>query len=136
MSMVDQQETEYGVEVNPEDNRQYFCQQVSKLLADIFKMDMENKKIVNFSYAELLDKYKKDVDAEKVVVTTRLRDMENFERGVENLMKEFKMGDWKEDEGVFKYKKTRYDEETKADEEMDEAFIEEEGDEDRRDNEL
>lgn len=136
MSMVDQQETEYGVEVNPEDNRQYFCQQVSKLLADIFKMDMENKKIVNFSYAELLDKYKKDVDAEKVAVTTRLRDMENFERGVENLMKEFKMGDWKEDEGVFKYKKTRYDEETKADEEMDEAFIEEEGDEDRRDNEL
>ena len=74
-------------------------------------MDMENKKMINFNYAELFDKYKRDANSEKIEITTRLGNMDNFERGIEDLMKEYTMGDWKEDKGVFQYDPKYYDEE-------------------------
>ena len=127
--MVDKESTDFGMmEVRVEDNREYFCQEVSKLMTDILKMDMENKKMINFNYAELFDKYKRDANSEKIEITTRLGNMDNFERGIEDLMKEYKMGDWKEDKGVFQYDPKYYDEETGVPEEPDESVVLEEGD--------
>jgi hypothetical protein len=129
ISMVDKESTDFGMmEVRVEDNRDYFCQEVSKLMTDILKMDMENKKMINFNYAELFDKYKRDANSEKIEITTRLGNMDNFERGIEDLMKEYKMGDWKEDKGVFQYDPKYYDEEIGVPEEPDESIVLEEGD--------
>jgi hypothetical protein len=123
ITLEEEQSTDFGIEVRAQDNRQYFCQEVSKLMADILKMDMENKKVINFNYAELLDKYKKDVNAEKIQVTTELGNMGNFELGVENLMKEYKIGKWKENTGVFKYDPRYYDNEVSGGAKVDQGQV-------------
>jgi hypothetical protein len=71
-----------------------------------------------------LDKYKKDVNAEKIQVTTELGNMGNFELGVENLMKEYKIGKWKEDTGVFKYDPRYYDNEVSGGAKVDQGQVE------------
>ena len=117
------------------DNKQILFQKVSNLLVIILNTDINNKKLINFNYSELSDKFHKDSLAEKKTITEKFRLMDKNDRKVEQEMKKYKLGDWFVDEGVYKYKKGKYEEEVEdIVEEGNESFVEEEGDEDRHDN--
>ena len=108
--------------------------------------------MTNFSYSDLSNKFHKDALAEKKKITDKLKGMTDSDRKVENLLKEYKLGDWFVDDSVYIYKKGKYEEEVgektgEAYEDPrpapaflevadDEGFVLEEGDEDRNDNEL
>jgi hypothetical protein len=69
--------------------------------------------------------------------------MSKSDRNVENTMKKYKLGDWFTDDSVYKYDKSKYEEDVvavaegaNADEGADEGFVLEEGDEDRENNEF
>ena len=137
-----EQITEEGVEIEISDDKQYFFQQVSQLLLIIFRTDMNNKKMINFSYKDLADRFHKDSLAEKKTITDKFKKMDKNERNVEMELKKYKLGDWFVDESVYKYKKSKYEEEIEGEgaEAGDqpgegEEFVLEEGDEDRFDNE-
>ena len=139
-----EQLTEEGVEIEISDDKQYFFQQVSQLLLIIFRMNMNNKKMIDFSYKDLADRFLKDSLVEKKTITDKFKKMDKNERNVEMELKKYKLGDWFVDESVYKYKKGKYEEEIEgegaeagdqAGDPAGEEFVLEEGDEDRFDNE-
>ena len=141
-----------GEQLDIQDNKQQFFHKVAKLIVVILNTDMNNKKMTNFSYSDLSNKFHKDALAEKKKITDKLKGMTDSDRKVENLLKEYKLGDWFVDDSVYIYKKGKYEEEVgektgEAYEDPrpapaflevadDEGFVLEEGDEDRNDNEL
>jgi hypothetical protein len=132
-----EQDTEEGTEILIEDKQQFF-QQISKLIMILFNIDMKNKKMTNFSYKDLIDKFSKESLAEKKKITDKLKKMSKSDRNVENTMKKYKLGDWFVDDSVYKYDKSKYEEDvvvTEAEEGENEGFVLEEGDEDRENNE-
>ena len=148
---MEQQTTDEGVEIEIADNKQFFFQQVSKLLVTILDTDMLNKGSTNFNYSDLAGKYHKESLAEKKKMTDRLKGMTKSDRDVENLLKKYKMGEWFTDDSVYKYDKAKYGKEVGEgkendddrptpvflggeDEGVNEGFVLEEGDEDRNNN--
>jgi hypothetical protein len=135
-----EQDTEEGTEILIEDKQQFF-QQISKLIVILFNIDMKNKKMTNFSYKDLIDKFSKESLAEKKKITDKLKKMSKSDRNVENTMKKYKLGDWFVDDSVYKYDKSKYEEdvvqgaEQVVEEGENEGFVLEEGDEDRENNE-
>ena len=141
-----------GQQLDIQDNKQQFFHKVAKLIVVIFNTDMNNKKMTDFSYRDLSDKFHKDALVEKKKITDKLKGMTDSDRKVENLLKEYKLGDWFVDESVYIYKKGKYEEEVGEktgeayedprpdpmflDDGNNEGFVLEEGDEDRNDNEL
>jgi hypothetical protein len=103
-----EQMTDEGIEIEIADNRQFFFQQVSKLLIIILDTDMLNKQTTNFNYSDLANKYHKEALAEKKKITDRLKAMTKSDRDVENLLKKYKMGEWFTDDSVYKYDKAKY----------------------------
>ena len=103
-----EQTTDEGIEIEIADNRQFFFQQVSKLLVTILDTDMLNKGSINFNYNDLANKYHKESLAEKKKMTDRLKGMTKSDRDVENLLKKYKMGEWFTDDSVYKYDKAKY----------------------------
>ena len=69
-----EQDTEEGTEILIEDKQQFF-QQISKLIVILFNIDMKNKKMTNFSYKDLIDKFSKESLAEKKKITDKLKKM-------------------------------------------------------------
>jgi hypothetical protein len=125
-----------GEQLDIQDNKQQFFNKVSKMIVVILNTDMNNKKMINFSYSDLSDKFHKEALAEKKKITDKLKGMNDSDRKVENLLKEYKLGDWFVDEGVYIYKKGKYEEEVaEGIIQEDEGFVLEEGDEDRNNNE-
>jgi hypothetical protein len=144
--LITEQDTEEGTEVVIQDKQQFF-QQVSKLIVILLNIDMKNKKMINFSYSDLSEKFHKDSLAEKKKITDKLKKMSKSDRNVENTMKKYKLGDWFTDDSVYKYDKSKYEEDVVAvanategaegaDEGADEGFVLEEGDEDRENNDF
>ena len=143
-----------GEQLDIQDNKQQFFHKVTKLIVVIFNIDINNKKMTDFSYSDLIDKFHKDSLVEKKKITDRLKGMTDNDRKVENVLKKYKLGDWFVDETVYKYDKGKYEEDvatsgvatsgvaTNADAEgvaadgENEGFVLEEGDEDRNDNEM
>jgi hypothetical protein len=140
-----EQDTEEGTEILIEDKQQFF-QQISKLIVILFNIDMKNKKMTNFSYKDLTDKFSKESLAEKKKITDKLKKMSKSDRNVENTMKKYKLGDWFVDDSVYKYDKSKYEEDItegvvtegaeQGAEEENQGFVMEEGDEDRENNEF
>ena len=106
------------------DNKQILFQKVSNLLVIILNTDINNKKLINFNYSELSDKFHKDSLAEKKTITEKFRLMDKSDRKVEQEMKKYKLGDWFVDEGVYKYKKGKYEEEVEDNGEEEKEDIE------------
>jgi hypothetical protein len=146
-------------EVDISADKQGFFNKVAQLLVVILETDILNKSSTNFSYSDLADKIRKEKLAEKKIITDKLKNMTKTDRDVENIMKEYKLGDWFTDDTVYKYNKAKYDKETGVLEEYDdpretpvflgggnegdnegdneganEGFVLEEGDEDRNNN--
>jgi hypothetical protein len=131
--------TEEGIEVKIQDKQQ-FCQQVSRLIVILFNTDINNKKSTNFSYSDLSERFHKDSLAEKKKITDKLKKMSKSDRNVENTMKKYKLGEWFVDDSVYKYDKSKYEEDvskgaTEEPNEENEGFVLEEGDQDRNNNE-
>ena len=133
-------------EVNITHNKHQFFRQVSRLLFILLNTDINNKKMTNFSYSDLSDKFHKDSLSEKKRITDKLKAMSKNDRAVENTLKKYKLGDWFVDESVYKYDKNKYAADVGNEgvneglneglnEDVNEGFVLEEGDEDRHDNE-
>ncbi len=128
-----------NVDILMEDDKAVFFQQVSSLIIILMNTDMKNKKMTNFSYSELSDKYHKTALAEKKKITDDFKAIVNNEdRKVESTMMMYKLGRWSTDDSVYVYKKEQYEKEIGMEEVPgnNEEFVLEEGDEDRYDNEL
>jgi hypothetical protein len=128
-----------NVDILMADDKALFFQQVSSLIIILMNTDMKNKKMTNFSYSDLSDKYHKSSLAEKKKITDDFKSIVNNEdRKVESTMMMYKLGRWSTDDSVYVYKKEQYEKEMGMEEVPgnNEEFVLEEGDQDRFDNEL
>ena len=101
---------EYDIVVG---KQQDFKKQVCDLFAILIENDMETKSVINVNYAELSDKVYKASKAEKKTITDRFETMDAEDRGVENLLKSYRIGAWNagNEKGLFKYDASTYDKE-------------------------
>ena len=101
---------EYDIVVG---KQQDFKKRVCDLFTILIEIDMENKSTINVNYAELSDKVYKAGKAEKKTITDRFETMDAEDRGVENLLKTYRIGEWNagNEKGLFKYDATTYDKE-------------------------
>lgn len=97
-------------------NNRPFKERVCDLLIIMLETDIDNKKIADVNYEMLSDKYHKDALTEKNKIIVSLGNMEVDERGVENLLKKYKLGKWNLgiQKGIFQYDKTLQDTELDA----------------------
>jgi len=97
-------------------NNRPFKERVCDLLIIMLETDIDNKKIVDVNYEMLSDKYHKDALTEKNKIIVSLGNMEVDERGVENLLKKYKLGKWNLgiQKGIFQYDKSLQDAELDA----------------------
>ena len=74
---------------------------------------MDTKKILNFSYEEVMNRINRAKESEKDRVTKRLKDLSDEERQIENVFKNHKLGVWSKglQKGVTQYVQESYDEE-------------------------
>jgi hypothetical protein len=86
---------------------------VASLLLCFLNVEEENKDAINYSYAEIMQKVKRDKDIEKQGIIERLGNMSIEERAVENDLKNFKIGRWNvgEQKGLYQYDKATFDRE-------------------------
>jgi hypothetical protein len=127
-----------NVDILMADDKAVFFQQVASLIIILINTDMKNKKMTNFSYSDLSDKYHKTSLSEKKKITDDFKAIVNNEdRKVESTMMKYKLGRWSTDDSVYVYKKEQYEKEMNMEEVPgnNEEFVLEEGDEDRYDNE-
>jgi hypothetical protein len=101
---------EYDIVVG---KQQDFKKRVCDLFALLIENDMENKSIINVNYAELSDKVYKAGKAEKKTITDRFETLDAEDRGVENLLKTYRIGAWNagNEKGLYKYDAATYDKE-------------------------
>ncbi len=101
---------EYDIVVG---KQQEFKKRVCDLFTIMIEIDMENKSTINLNYAELSDKVYKAGKAEKKTITDRFETMDAEDRGVENLLKTYRIGEWNagNEKGLFKYDANTYDKE-------------------------
>ena len=82
---------------------------------------MKNKKLINYSREEIKERVLKIKEKEKREIAIRLKELSKEQRGVENLMKEHRLGDWGlgQKKALFEYDEFQYDKEReKMDTEM------------------
>ena len=93
--------------------QQDFKKRVCDLFTILIEIDMENKSTINVNYAELSDKVYKAGKAEKKTITDRFETLDAEDRGVENLLKTYRIGAWNagNEKGLFKYDANTYDKE-------------------------
>jgi hypothetical protein len=93
--------------------QQDFKKRVCDLFTILIEIDMENKSTINLNYTELSDKIYKAGKAEKKTITDRFETLDAEDRGVENLLKTYRIGAWNagNEKGLFKYDANTYDKE-------------------------
>jgi len=69
-------------------------EQIAKLLASYVSIMMNSKKIVDVSYDKVDDIIFKLKEAEKYTFTDRLKDLDDDQRAVDNILKMYKLGVW------------------------------------------
>lgn len=87
--------------------------ELCSLLLTFIKIEMSNKKSVDFLYSQIARNVKKSKEKEKKEITDFFENMEKEERQIEFSLKKFKMGRWNAglQKGIFKYDKDVYDKE-------------------------
>ena len=101
---------EYDIVVG---KQQDFKKRVCDLFTILIEIDMENKSTINLNYTELSDKIYKAGKAEKKTITDRFETLDAEDRGVENMLKTYRIGEWNagNEKGLFKYDAATYDKE-------------------------
>jgi hypothetical protein len=86
---------------------------VASLLLCFLNVEEENKDAVDYNYAEIMLKVKRDKDIEKHGIIERLGQMSIEERAVENDLKNYRIGRWNvgEQKGLYQYDKKTFDRE-------------------------
>jgi hypothetical protein len=91
-------------------------EQMAAYLIEITNVFNTTKKLLNYSYEDVIYRVNVSKEKEKDQFTKRLKDLSDEEREIENLMKNHKLGEWSKglSKGVTQYEKDTYDEERKA----------------------
>jgi hypothetical protein len=91
---------------------------IAKLLTTYITIMMETKKSLDLSYDKVDDMIFKLKEAEKYTFTDRLRDLDDEQREVENVLKIYKLGMWSTglSKGIKEYDPENYEHEKKVSE--------------------
>ena len=91
-------------------------EQMASYLIEITNVFNTTKKLLNYSYKDVIYRVNVSKEKEKDQFTKRLKDLSDEEREIENLMKNHKLGEWSKglSKGVTQYEKDTYDEERRA----------------------
>ena len=91
-------------------------EQMAAFLIEITSVFNSTKKLLNYSYEDVIYRVNVSKEKEKDQFTKRLKDLSDEEREIENLMKNHKLGEWSKglSKGVTQYEKDTYDEERRA----------------------
>ena len=89
---------------------------LAKLMVAFSRMVQKDKSVINYSYADIMEKVNRAKEKEKNLITDRFKEMNDEEREAENLIKNNKLGDWNKGltKGVFAYEAENYDREREA----------------------
>jgi hypothetical protein len=89
---------------------------VCSLLLAFIDIEQQNKKTLDYSYDQITKRVVLSRTAEKKSITDFLENMEKDERGVEKMLKKYKIGRWNAgmQKGLFQYDKDTYDREHDA----------------------
>ena len=90
---------------------QHIKEKVAKLLLSFINIDNDNKDNIDFSYQQTNHSMKKLRNSEKTNIVSKLGNMEQSDRKIENLLKQYKLGQWNvaEQKGFRNYDKNAYD---------------------------
>ena len=91
------------------DKENEFYKKVSELVVIIFKMDMDNKKVENFTYSHLFEQNYKKKTKEKNILTAELGKIDKSDFDIEKQLKKHKLERWNTNKDVFKYNKENYE---------------------------
>jgi hypothetical protein len=94
-------------------NTEELQQRVCKLLLVFLDIEGKNKESVDFSYEEILKKVGRSKEIEKQRIIKKLKNMSIEERGVEDILKNYRLEDWNvgQQKGLFQYDKEYYNRE-------------------------
>jgi len=94
-------------------NKQELKEKVASLLIAFLETEIDNKNTVNMSYKDIKEKVTRSKNREKQGIITRFKNMENEERAVENMLKNYRIGRWNvgQQKGLIQYDKDTYDRE-------------------------
>jgi hypothetical protein len=86
---------------------------VANLLLTYLRLIKDNQYTTDYSYEEVMDYVFKLKEREKDLFTDKLKGMTDEQRDVDNILKEYRLGDWSKglQKGVTKYVGKTYDEE-------------------------
>ena len=95
-------------------------EQMTHFLMEVTQIFHATKKLLNFSYNDVIYRVNVSKEKEKDQFTKRLKELSDEEREIENLMKNHKLGVWSKglSKGVTQYEKDTYDDERRAMEEV------------------
>ena len=91
-------------------------EEMTEFLLEILQHFQNTKKLLNYSYQDIIYRVNISKEKEKDQFTKRLKDLSDEEREIESLMKNHKLGVWSKglSKGVTQYEKDTYDEEREA----------------------
>jgi hypothetical protein len=94
---------------------------VSEYLVQIFTILMRHKGMIDVTKEEVKSRVFKNAEKEKYTITDRLKEMSVEQRGVENIMKINKLGEWSVglDKSIRVYDQTMYDRERRLFKDME-----------------
>lgn len=107
---ADAELTEFHIEVdNPEELKARVC----NLLYAFLNIEEKNKASVDFSYAEIQKRVGRSKEKEKQMIIKKLGRMSIEERGVEDMLKNYRLDHWNvgQQKGLFQYDKETYNRE-------------------------
>ena len=86
---------------------------MSEFLLEVLAMFGNTKKLLNYTYDDVIYRVNVSKEKEKDQFTKRLKDLSDEEREIENLMKNHKLGVWSKglSKGVTQYERDTYDDE-------------------------
>lgn len=86
-------------------------EKVAKMILAFINIDIDNKKTIDFSYEQTYHEIKKKKTAEKNNIVSKFGRMEVPDRKIENLLKQYRLGQWDvaNQKGFRKYDKNAYD---------------------------
>ena len=110
MGDADADLTEYEIQLqNPEELKARVC----KLLFAFLDIEEKNKTSVDFSYNDIMKRVGRSKEKEKQGIIKKLRKMSIEERGVEDMLKNYRLDHWNvgQQKGLFQYDKETYNRE-------------------------
>jgi hypothetical protein len=93
-----------------EGKRSVLKEKIRQFIYDCLEVERDNKQVVDMTYEDLRQKQDETEKREKKRITDRLKNMEIYERRVENQMKDLKLGNWNVglQKGLFQYDKETF----------------------------